>query len=802
MDFNKALQTVNNDFENIIEIMKLRRTPEGIDTVRNLLLTINIIIDYYLNREDDAIKIPVVYFPECEIDTQEIAEEFVCIKMGLYTDRYWKTFICDKLNKQNLFIPSDVKTKKQLLLARDNYKYEKSLSEILSRTKDEVYDYGKTLIYSEYLYKCWTEFKVSNKKYNRKTVNKYWYLSNAISGFSDFIIDKCSLGFVPEDSGTLYNELLESESRNKIENIVLFPMKTADGRYSDYCSDAFQKPYFDDFSEAGCGLRNIFLFCFSRKPYRLRRLLDVKQRMKERLQVFDDDSFEFITFSYSESLILSGKKTVTPLTISLGKEADDIQKDYENLYDDITNGLDRHISRRNEMSLCISDNAKDTYRPSIVEATEADENLISEIFSINTSLWTSQLDMTIQHFVYLENVFIITGNDVSNALKKEFANLLKAKYNACDVQFGTFGHLRGYNNGGTYLNEIKYRKIIVVSFRNDYTESIFHKYPNSFDPFCINPEQQVLVISNYFFLRHYYDWGKYNYGKALKKILKSDFRDSEMTPQLLDNKRPVKKLPEDTREEDMDRNMQRGVPSIIITYSNNIEHTFSKSEWMLYKYGNNMGIAPLSDIIDLYDSYGDLSIQPLSPLVRYIYKNNIDSEKEKDSQSEKMFKEQPSYGLSLDEINSDVQLWKILLMKKIQATSPRKVYDDIMSHFNERYIVSFFSFKRWIDPLYGIPRARKMQKYLVEDYLGIRPPYLNLIRRIKERTKSDTESITINIRHFLSVALLNRNFSNIYNSLNDETLDLLGISEPKDIENIIDDVSEKIVFESVKTIQQ
>ena len=167
-----------------------------------------------------------------------------------------------------------------------------------------------------------------------------------------------------------------------------------------------------------------------------------------------------------------------------------------------------------------------------------------------------------------------------------------------------------------------------------------------------------------------------------------------------------------------------------------------------------------------------------------------------------MFKEQPSYGLSLDEINSDVQLWKILLMKKIQATSPRKVYDDIMSHFKERYIVSFFSFKRWIDPLYGIPRARKMQKYLVEDYLGIRPPYLNLIRRIKERTKSDAESITINIRHFLSVALLNRNFSNIYNSLNDETLDLLGISEPKDIENIIDDVSEKIVFESVKTIQQ
>lgn len=408
--------------------------------------------------------------------------------------------------------------------------------------------------------------------------------------------------------------------------------------------------------------------------------------------------------------------------------------------------------------------------------------------------------MTIQHFVYLENVFVVTSNDLSKILKAEFANFLKEKYCAQNVHFGNFGDLRGYNNGSTYLNEIQCRKIIVVSFRNDYTESIFHKYPNSLDPFCINPDQKVLVISNYFFLRHYYDWGNYNYGKALKKILKSDFRDSEMKPQLLDYKRPAMKLPEDTREEELDRNSSRGVQSIIVKYSDNTERPFAKSEWMLYKYGNNVGIAPLSDLIDLYDFCSDLSIQPLSPLVRYIFKNKIDSEKDKDSRTEKMFKEQPSYGLSPDEINSDVQLWKILLSKKIQATSHRAVYDEVMSHFNERYIVSFHSFKRWIDPQYGIPRARKMQKYLVEDYLGIRPPYLNLIRRIKERTKSDTESITVNIRHFLNIALLNRNCANIYNMLSDEILDLLGISEPKDIEAIIEDVSQIINFESVKTI--
>ena len=49
MDFNKALQTVDSNFESIPEIMKLRRNPKDIDSVRNLLLTINIISDYFDN---------------------------------------------------------------------------------------------------------------------------------------------------------------------------------------------------------------------------------------------------------------------------------------------------------------------------------------------------------------------------------------------------------------------------------------------------------------------------------------------------------------------------------------------------------------------------------------------------------------------------------------------------------------------------------------------------------------------------------------------------------------------------------
>lgn len=51
MDFNKALYNVDSTFESILEIMKLRKSSEEIDSVRNLLLTVNLIIDYFLNRE-------------------------------------------------------------------------------------------------------------------------------------------------------------------------------------------------------------------------------------------------------------------------------------------------------------------------------------------------------------------------------------------------------------------------------------------------------------------------------------------------------------------------------------------------------------------------------------------------------------------------------------------------------------------------------------------------------------------------------------------------------------------------------
>lgn len=140
-------------------------------------MTINIIIDYFIDREDEELKVAVSYFPIYEDYAQELCEDFVVLKMGFYSNHEWKEFIISQLQRLYFYIPQDVKTKKQRELAQDHYRFEKKLGEILNRSKDEYTNSGKTLLYSENIARRYNEYREANKTYNHKTLNKYWYLA-------------------------------------------------------------------------------------------------------------------------------------------------------------------------------------------------------------------------------------------------------------------------------------------------------------------------------------------------------------------------------------------------------------------------------------------------------------------------------------------------------------------------------------------------------------------------------------------------------------------------------------------------
>lgn len=805
--FKQAIEASDPIFESILQIMKIGRGEDRFDInkERRFLSVVNQVLDYYIDREGDSLKIPVTYFPICNEDSQEMCEEFVTIKLGLFANKEWRDYVYNQLRIANrsLRIRSDEIAPKVREMAIANHKYEKKLETILS--KEYRTPQTNSLIYSNFILNSFNQYKEAKKRYNRKTVNKYWYLARAINGEYSRS-NECPLTIITEEAKDFYTLIVNIGSNNerKIENFVFFPCNSPDGDYSDFCNRIVQKTYLDNFVKAGSGLRNVFIFRFSRKPYRLRRLLDVKNVMKEKLGIHaDDDNYDFISFSYDEAALLFNQDKPAICNIAIGGDHDDTRQDFELLFNDLIESLDGKFTlRRNEVAMCATKEMAIRSKEILTSEAEIDETILSQIFTINRELWDQHSTM-LTHFLDEPDVCVVVGNGIDEHLKSQFKHWVIQQYNVRNVQFATFGDLKGKLVNGKYQNEIQSKRILILSFRNDYTESIFHKYPNSFDPICINKGQKALVVSNMFIMRPYFDWGHYNYTKALKKILKSEFRKEKMTLTVNNLVRPHNELLEDFYDEDNDRNY-RQVQQITITYPNSSSRSFNRSEWMLYQLNNDeRAILPLSDLADLYsDSVEGLAIQPISSLISIITDDYLETKKAEDTNSEKLFKEQPIYALTEEQKDSNVQLWKILLQRKIDERTIEVVFDEIMSNFSSEQRISFNAFSQWPNEDYGLPRSNRMQEYLIRNYLSIKDPYLRVVRRLKAKSRNNTEAINANIRHFLSVGLLSNDYSAIYNSLNEEIRDLLSLESTEDVKALIELVSENIKLEPIRSISK
>ena len=71
-------------------------------------------------------------------------------------------------------------------------------------------------------------------------------------------------------------------------------------------------------------------------------------------------------------------------------------------------------------------------------------------------------------------------------------------------------------------------------------------------------------------------------------------------------------------------------------------------------------------------------------MINIITNDYLETKKAEDTNSEKLFKEQPIYALTEEQKDSNVQLWKILLQRKIDERTIEVVFDEIMSHFSRK----------------------------------------------------------------------------------------------------------------------
>lgn len=162
------------------------------------------------------------------------------------------------------------------------------------------------------------------------------------------------------------------------------------------------------------------------------------------------------------------------------------------------------------------------------------------------------------------------------------------------------------------------------------------------------------------------------------------------------------------------------------------------------------------------------------------------------------------YGLSDKEKNLSREMWKILLEHRVAESSEKDVYDEIMNALLPIERIQFVSFKRWLDPSENsiLPRSRRMQKRVIEEYLQIEGLYTRILRHRKSRTSTNTEGKNTIFRTFLTHCLLEQDMQKAYMGLNHEVRDYLNIADGNDIKDIVDLIKEETLnLKQIKSIK-
>ncbi|MCC8174470.1 MAG: hypothetical protein LIO65_08975, partial [Odoribacter sp.] len=584
-----------------------------------------------------------------------------------------------------------------------------------------------------------------------------------------------------------------------IENLFVFLSKSIDGRLGDGYS--YQRPRIERLNKLGAGIKNVFFFYFSARPYKLQRLYLWKLRtVVEILHEEAKEIKDFITFTPDESDCIFERESKQK-DIIVETEA---FSDFKTLVDDvIEEECESKIEVRNKLALCCNSDIKELFKKEYKAIEEIDEIYFNVYFQKNMDLWNTVIVPAITSFIKnVSSVSII----VDNRVPIEYRRLLSVFINGLGVKcsFESLGSLKYKNDNGYHpVNESK--RIIVLAYQGHYIGRPYSHYPNSFDPYYLGNGQKVLNILNCFVLNPYYAVHKYEYQKILRAVLSSQYRKEVLKCPIPLSPSPKYHVDDsgDRRGGYYNRNVQN-TPRYKISTSNGQCLKLSESEYVICKEQNIYSTPTIITTVDfekLTESEDkDYQIYPLSniqdSLEKFITKAEAEIKEE-----EMCVREAPKYNLSLKEIQSEDELWQILLRRKVYEIGAQKVYEGIMSKIPSSEQISKTSFDRWYSRKTDLilPRSKNLQKALFE-FLTISKPYDKIMRRKKVQKCMATEKRNSLLKTFLCENLFTDDIQFSYEKLGENTKDLLGLEKHEDLAVLIEMLKTEIQYKSVNSV--
>ena len=799
-NFIKTAKQESHEFKALLNILSSLNlhTKEG----RKLLCVLNNIIDYYINREveySDDVKMPIVYFPLCEDWAQMLSEEFVALKMSLLWGKSTRTNILSSYkSKPFIYLPEKV-NKKEREACSKHFRFKRDVAKYLT---DDILDMP-----SNANEKCFFYSRTLSDEYNLslKTKGHYHFIQDVVG--DSFSTEK-SLIILNGDEDEVYKKIEQNDGRFKIPHIFLFLQKNIDGRNIQLCMKMQRstiKEYNEDYD---AGIHNVIAFLFSQKPYRLQRIYENKHSLVERWQREKfAETRDFISFTKAEMDYLFERQEPCIDFYELGCEINAEEYQIKNTFDFMIQDIAHEVKLRNELAICFTDQSLSKIKEEILNLnSEVNEEYTDYFLQLIYNKYKTELTEILYNWIKFHEIAVVLDYNIDVYYKKQLKFFLQSKCGASSVNFYTFKNFKAHKDGLVFLNSIHEQKILVLSMLNHCTGRSWAIYPNSFDQYHLNPGQSVLQINNKIVFDPRYSWYSYRYEEQLRLLLNSNYRVRYVKNGIQLPDKPIKIgiEPKEDEDEQNVRDRQSGVEQnrVKVSFGPRQHKVLDEYDFVLCKYMDEISICTILDVLRDFEDPTVISIQPLTDFYQPL-EDLLDNEERRAGEGELMIRNNPKYCLTDEEKLSSREMWKILLGHRVAQYGEQVVYNDIMKPLLPAERIQFISFKRWLDTSENsvLPRSRRMQKRVIEEYLQIEGLYTRMLRHRKSRISTNTEGKNIIFRTFLIHCLLETDMKKAYKELSNEVLDYLNIGSENDIKIILDLIKDGTInFRLIKSI--
>lgn len=799
-NFIKTAKQESHEFKALLNILSSLNlhTKEG----RKLLCVLNNIIDYYINREveySDDVKMPIVYFPLCEDWAQMLCEEFVALKMSLLWGKSTRTNILSSYkSKPFIYLPEKV-NKKEREACSKHFRFKRDVAKYLT---DDILDMP-----SNANEKCFFYSRTLSDEYNLslKTKGHYHFIQDVVG--DSFSTEK-SLIILNGDEDEVYKKIEQNDGRFKIPHIFLFLQKNIDGRNIQLCMKMQRstiKEYNEDYD---AGIHNVIAFLFSQKPYRLQRIYENKHSLVERWQREKfAETRDFISFTKAEMDYLFERQEPCIDFYELGCEINAEEYQIKNTFDFMIQDIAHEVKLRNELAICFTDQSLSKIKEEILNLnSEVNEEYTDYFLQLIHNKYKTELTEILYNWIKFHEIAVVLDYNIDVYYKKQLKFFLQSKCGASSVNFYTFKNFKAHKDGLVFLNSIHEQKILVLSMLNHCTGRSWAIYPNSFDQYHLNPGQSVLQINNKIVFDPRYSWYSYRYEEQLRLLLNSNYRVRYVKNGIQLPDKPIKIgiEPKEDEDEQNVRDRQSGVEQnrVKVSFGPRQHKVLDEYDFVLCKYMDEISICTILDVLRDFEDPTVISIQPLTDFYQPL-EDLLDNEERRSGEGELMIRNNPKYCLTDEEKLSSREMWKILLGHRVAQYGEQVVYNDIMKPLLPAERIQFISFKRWLDTSENsvLPRSRRMQKRVIEEYLQIEGLYTRMLRHRKSRISTNTEGKNIIFRTFLIHCLLETDMKKAYKELSNEVLDYLNIGSENDIKIILDLIKDGTInFRLIKSI--